>query len=173
MAEHIKMTTPEAKAQVQALRRIVLDTYDRTIKDQPFFVELRAGTLSRERLRGWATNWYAFALEVNTGMATVYHQFVGFFKRHPECEDLIAQKIGEEFTTPALGGHARMLTHLGKVLGVEPQTMIEAELIPEARGPECKSRSLPSAKLARHVGRLPDGRHHSQRELSAWRPSLL
>lgn len=95
MGEHIKMTTPEAKARVQALRRIVLDTYDGTIRDQPFFVELRAGTLSRERLNGWATNWYAFALEVNTGMATVYHQFVGFFKRHPECEDLIAQKIGE------------------------------------------------------------------------------
>jgi pyrroloquinoline quinone (PQQ) biosynthesis protein C len=134
VAEHIKMTTPEAKAQVQALRRIVLDTYDSEIKNLPFFVELRAGTLSRERLKGWATNWYAFALEVNTGMATVYHQFVGFFKRHPECEDLIAQKIGEEFTTPALGGHARMLTHLGKALGVEPHSMIEAELIPEARG---------------------------------------
>ncbi|MBI2209881.1 MAG: iron-containing redox enzyme family protein, partial [Deltaproteobacteria bacterium] len=100
----------------------------------PFFRELRAGTLSRKCLQGWIKNWYTFALEVNTGMATVYHQFVGFFKRHPELEDRIAQKIGEEFTTPALGGHARMLRPLAKALGVEPGEMIEAELIPEARG---------------------------------------
>ena len=134
MAEHIKMTPQEAKAKVAALRSIVLDTYEKEIKSHPFFKELRAGTLEREHLRFWIKNWYAFALEVNTGMATVYHQFVGFFKRHPELEDMIAQKIGEEFTTPALGGHARMLLRLGKALGVEPREMIEAELIPEARG---------------------------------------
>ena len=134
MAEHIRLSPEEAKAKVASLRQIVLDTYEREVKNQPFFKELRAGTLSWEQLRGWIKNWYAFALEVNTGMATVYHQFVGFFKRHPECEDLIAQKIGEEFTTPALGGHARMLLPLGKALGVEPHEMIEAELIPEARG---------------------------------------
>jgi pyrroloquinoline quinone (PQQ) biosynthesis protein C len=134
MAEHVRMSPEEARERVAALRRIVLDAYERTIRDQPFFVELRAGTLPRAKLRGWVINWYAFALEVNTGMATAYHQFVGFFKRHPECEDLIAQKIGEEFTTPALGGHARMLPMLGKAFGVEAQEMIEAQLIPEARG---------------------------------------
>lgn len=134
MAEHIKMTPQEAKTKVAALRRIVLDTYEKEIRNHPFFTELRSGTLERDHLRFWIKNWYAFALEVNTGMATVYHQFVGFFKRHPELEDMIAQKIGEEFTTPALGGHARMLLRLGKALGVEPRDMIEAELIPEARG---------------------------------------
>jgi pyrroloquinoline quinone (PQQ) biosynthesis protein C len=134
MAEHIKMSPQEAKAKVQALRQIVLDTYEKEIRNHPFFTELRAGTLPREYLKFWIKNWYAFALEVNTGMATVYHQFVGFFKRHPELEDLIAQKIGEEFTTPALGGHARMLLSLGKAFGVEPHEMIEAEIIPEARG---------------------------------------
>lgn len=134
MAEHIKMTADEAKRRVAALRQIVIDTYEGEIRSHPFFIDLRAGSLSQKRLRGWITNWYAFALEVNTGMATVYHQFVGFFKRHPECEDLIAQKIGEEFTTPALGGHARMLPKLGRALGVEPRELIEAELIPEARG---------------------------------------
>jgi len=134
MAERMGMSPQEAKQKVAALRKIVLDTYDKEVKDLPFFTELRAGTLPRENLRFWIKNWYAFALEVNTGMACVYHQFVGFFKRHPECEDLIAQKIGEEFTTPALGGHARMVTHLGKAFGVEPHEIIEAELIPEARG---------------------------------------
>ncbi len=134
MAERMGLSPQEAKQKVAALRKIVLDTYDKEVKDLPFFTELRAGTLPRENLRFWIKNWYAFALEVNTGMACVYHQFVGFFKRHPECEDLIAQKIGEEFTTPALGGHARMITRLGKALGVEPHEIIEAELIPEARG---------------------------------------
>lgn len=134
MAEHIKLTPKEAKQRVAALRQIVLDTYAREVKNQPFFQELRSATLSRAKLKGWITNWYTFAIEVNTGMATAYHQFVGFFKRHPECENLLAQKIGEEFTTPAIGGHARMLVPLGKALGVEPGDMIEAELIPEARG---------------------------------------
>lgn len=134
MAEHVRLTPQEAKEKVAALRQVVMDTYEKTIKNQPFFVELRAGTLPRKKLQGWVTNWYAFAVEVNTGMATAYHQFVGFFKRHPECEDLIAQKIGEEFTTPGIGGHARMLPALGRALGVAPQRMIEAELIPEARG---------------------------------------
>jgi pyrroloquinoline quinone (PQQ) biosynthesis protein C len=134
MTGRIQLTPKEAKEKVARLRQIVLDTYDKEIKNHAFFEELRGGTLSRERLKGWITNWYTFAVEVNTGMATVYHQFVGFFKRHPECEDLLAQKIGEEFTTPSIGGHARMLVPLGKAIGVEPREMIEAELIPEARG---------------------------------------
>jgi pyrroloquinoline quinone (PQQ) biosynthesis protein C len=134
MAEHVRLSSQEAKDKVASLRQVVMDTYEKTIKNQPFFVELRDGTLPRTKLRGWVTNWYTFAVEVNTGMATAYHQFVGFFKRHPECEDLVAQKIGEEFTTPGIGGHARMLPALGRALGVEPQQMIEAELIPEARG---------------------------------------
>ena len=45
MAEHVRLSPKEAQAKVAALRRIVLETYDRTIKDQPFFTELRAGTL--------------------------------------------------------------------------------------------------------------------------------
>ncbi|TMA56515.1 MAG: hypothetical protein E6J73_20950, partial [Deltaproteobacteria bacterium] len=116
------------------IRKVILDTYRREVQPSPFFNDLRAGNLSQARLQGWIKNWYSFALEVNTGMATVYHQFVGFFKRHPDLENRIAQKIGEEFTTPAIGGHARMLPILGKALGVSADEMIECELIPEARG---------------------------------------
>ncbi len=134
MTEHSKMTAREAKQKAEAIRKVILDTYHREVQPSPFFNDLRAGNLSQARLKGWITNWYSFALEVNTGMATVYHQFVGFFKRHPDLEDRIAQKIGEEFTTPAIGGHARMLPILGKALGVSADEMIECELIPEARG---------------------------------------
>ena len=134
MAVHRVMTVQEAKLKSAAIRKIILDTYHDEVWPAPFFTDLRAGTLSRPRLQGWIKNWYSFALEVNTGMATSYHQFVGFFKRHPELENRIAQKIGEEFTTPAIGGHARMLPVLGKALGVNPEELIECELIPEARG---------------------------------------
>ena len=96
MAEHIKMTAQEAKQKAEAIRKVILDTYHNEVKPSPFFTDLRAGTLSKARLQGWITNWYSFALEVNTGMATSYHQFVGFFKRHPKLENRIAQKIGEE-----------------------------------------------------------------------------
>jgi len=134
VTDHSKLSAQEAKQKSEAIRKVILDTYHREVKPSPFFADLRAGTMSRERLQGWIKNWYSFALEVNTGMATVYHQFVGFFKRHPELENRIAQKIGEEFTTPAIGGHARMLPILGKALGVSAEEMIECELIPEARG---------------------------------------
>ena len=80
MAEHIKMTEQEAKQKAEGIRKIILDTYKNEVQPSPFFTDLRAGNLSRARLQGWIKNWYAFALEVNTGMATVYHQFVGFFK---------------------------------------------------------------------------------------------
>src|SRR6266566_4004358 len=128
------MTAQEAKQKAETIRKVILDTYRREVQPSPFFNDLRAGNLSQARLQGWIKNWYAFVLEVNTGMATSYHQFVGFFKRHPELENRIAQKIGEEFTTPAIGGHARMLPILGKALGVSADEMIECELIPEARG---------------------------------------
>lgn len=36
MAEHIKMSPQEAKQKVAALRKIVLDTYAKEIKDHPF-----------------------------------------------------------------------------------------------------------------------------------------
>ena len=114
MTEHSKMTAQEAKQKAEAIRKLILDTYHREVQPSPFFTDLRAGTLSRPRLQGWIKNWYSFALEVNTGMGTVYHQFVGFFKRHPALEDRIAQKIGEEFTTPAIGGHARMSLNVEK-----------------------------------------------------------
>src|SRR5437016_7872742 len=78
MAEHIKMTPQEAKQKAEGIRKIILDTYHQEVKPSPFFSELRAGTLSRKQLQGWIKNWYSFALEVNTGMATAYHQFVGF-----------------------------------------------------------------------------------------------
>src|SRR5688572_3279867 len=91
VAEHIKMTAQEAKQKAEAIRKVILDTYHREVQPSPFFTDLRAGTLSRPRLQGWIKNWYSFALEVNTGMATVYHQFVGFFKRHPELENQIGR----------------------------------------------------------------------------------
>src|SRR5437867_13293761 len=103
MAEHIKMTPQEAKQKAERIRKIILDTYYQEVKPSPFFSELRAGTLSRTQLQGWIKNWYSFALEVNTGMATVYNQFVGFFTGHPESEDRIAPKIVQEFTSPAIG----------------------------------------------------------------------
>jgi hypothetical protein len=51
MARHVKLSPAEAKEKVAALRKIVLDTYGKEVKYQPFFKELRAGTLSRERLK--------------------------------------------------------------------------------------------------------------------------
>ena len=43
MAEHIKMSPQEAKKKVAALRKVVLDTYDKEVKNHPFFQDLRPG----------------------------------------------------------------------------------------------------------------------------------
>ena len=43
MAERMAMSPQEAKQTVAALRKIVLDTYDKEIKDLPFFTELPGG----------------------------------------------------------------------------------------------------------------------------------
>ena len=51
MAERMGMGPQEAKQKVAALRKIVLDTYDKEVKGLPFFTELRAGTLPKENLR--------------------------------------------------------------------------------------------------------------------------
>jgi pyrroloquinoline quinone (PQQ) biosynthesis protein C len=62
------MTAQEAKQKAEIIRKVILDTYHNEVKPSPFFTDLRAGTLSRKRLQGWITNWYSFALEVNTGI---------------------------------------------------------------------------------------------------------
>ncbi len=41
MAERMGMSPQEAKQKVQALRKIVLDTYDKEVKDLPFFIVFR------------------------------------------------------------------------------------------------------------------------------------
>ena len=160
MAEHIKMTAQEAKQKAEAIRKVILDTYHREVQPSPFFTDLRAGTLSRPRLQGWIKNWYSFALEVNTGMATVYHQFVGFFKSHPELENRIAQKIGEEFTTPAIGGHARMLPILGKALGVYLRRNDRVRADPRSARPGRLLRPLLDRYPARRMFRRAHGRRN-------------
>ena len=135
VADHIKMTPQEAKQKAEAIRKIILDTYHNEVKPSPFFTDLRAGTLSRSaapgmdqklvflRPRGQHRNGYRLTTSSSA-----------FLNAIPNIENRIAQKIGEEFTTPAIGGHARMLPILGKALGVTAEQMIECELIPEARG---------------------------------------
>jgi hypothetical protein len=58
MAEHIKMTPPEAKREAERIRKIILDTYHKEIEPSPFFTDLRAGARARARLQGWIKNWY-------------------------------------------------------------------------------------------------------------------
>ncbi len=96
------MSPHEAEKKVEEVHRIILATYEKDVKDLPIFAERRAATLSKDYLKFWTKYWYSFAVEVNTGMGTAYPQFVGCFKRHPGCEDRLAQKIGNNLPCPSL-----------------------------------------------------------------------
>ena len=134
VAEHIKMTAQEAKQKAEGIRKVILDTYHNEVKPSPFFSELRAGTLSRKRLQGWIRNWYAFALEVNTGMATLYHQFVGFFDDTPIWKIALHKRSARSSRRRRSEATPACCRFFGKALGVREEEMIECELIPEARG---------------------------------------
>ena len=93
------MTRQEAKAKVAGLRQIVLDTYEKEIRNHPYFRDLRAGTLEKDHLKFWIKNWHAFRSKSTPREWQPSTSVRRFFKRHPD-EDIVAPKIAEKFTTP-------------------------------------------------------------------------
>jgi hypothetical protein len=81
MVEHIKMTAQEAKQKSEVIRKI-FSTHEQ-VKPTPF---LRTAGLDCE---------FVFVRNRSKHRdATVYHEFVGFFKRHPKVKKTDCAKIG-------------------------------------------------------------------------------
>ncbi|HEX9878797.1 MAG TPA: hypothetical protein VGB25_01235, partial [Candidatus Binatia bacterium] len=105
----------------------------RNVLDHPFMLEVTRGTLAREKVQEFFRQWYSFALEVNTSMGTLYHRFNALTRRVPELENLLTDKIADEFGSPGPGGHIRTLEATAQALGVSREELVDARLSPHSR----------------------------------------
>jgi pyrroloquinoline quinone (PQQ) biosynthesis protein C len=130
----VQRLSPEAaEARVDELRALAQQLYRQKLLDHPFTHALRAGTLSRERIRGFILNHWTFSLEINTAKSYAYHRFLPFLKRHPEIYDLIVEQLADELAHPGPGGHIRIQIPLLAAFDLTEEQAAEAILIPEAR----------------------------------------
>jgi len=123
----------EADALVEKLQQLSEDAFERQIFQHQYMKELRAGTLPMSKIKGFFSNWYRFALEINVVKSDGYYQYLGFLERHPECYDLFTEQIADELIHPGPGGHIKMLYLAGSAFGMSREDLVEQQLIPEAR----------------------------------------
>jgi pyrroloquinoline quinone (PQQ) biosynthesis protein C len=123
----------EAAAEVERLRAISARGFERQIYQHPYMKELVAGTLSMARIKGFMSNWYRFALEINTVKSDAYNHFLPWLERHIDCYDLLTEQIADELMHPGPGGHIKMLYLAGQAMGMSREEIVEYPLIPEAR----------------------------------------
>ena len=128
-----KMSSEEAKARVDDLIARQRASFYQSVINHRFNQELFAGELPREKFVGFLRNWFCFAFEINTTIASLVDRYLFFFQRHQDCYDLIAEKVADEFMHPGPGGHVKMFTPLAKAFGMELADLHETRLIPEAR----------------------------------------
>jgi pyrroloquinoline quinone (PQQ) biosynthesis protein C len=121
-------------AWIEDIYRFASRCMEREVLRHPFVEELVQGSLPKEKVQEYFRQWYPFALEINTATGTLYHRFHWLTKRLPELEDLLTQKIADEFGEPGLGGHIRTLEATAAALGVSRRELTEAKLSPHARG---------------------------------------
>ncbi len=100
----------------------------------PFTLELKAGTLPMECIKGWLLNSYAWALEINMSLPYQYYLFHSMLSQRTDLFELLSDRYADEFASPVKGGHQRMMDTLGKALGIELKELKEYQQIPAMRG---------------------------------------
>lgn len=121
--------------------KVVNDTFDEALRraqdrlfSHPFTRELESGTLPIECIRGWLLNSYAWALEINSSAAYKYYLFTDLLNQKVDLMAMLADKRGDEYSTPGRGGHQRTMDVLGKALGLDRKEMQEYKQLPAMRG---------------------------------------
>jgi pyrroloquinoline quinone (PQQ) biosynthesis protein C len=149
----------DAAARVAELRSLAQRAYRAQLLEHPFTQQLRAGTLSRDRIRGFLLNHWTFSLEINTAKSYGYHRWLPFLKRHPEIYDLIVEQLADELAHPGPGGHIRIQIPLLAAFDLTEHDCAEAILIPEARALiDCRVRYFLEAPLAEtYAANLTEG----------------
>jgi pyrroloquinoline quinone (PQQ) biosynthesis protein C len=123
----------DVRAYLAKLEALAAEQVDKYVLQHPFMQDLGQGTLPREKLQEFYRQWYPFALEINTATGALYHRFHWLTKLVPEIEDLLTQKIADEFGEPGPGGHIRTLEATARKLGVTRDELVHTKLSPHAR----------------------------------------
>jgi pyrroloquinoline quinone (PQQ) biosynthesis protein C len=128
-----KYTPEEARKIVDETWDIALGDAFKRVWEHPFTRELDAGTLPIECVRGFVSNWYTAAQEINAASAAGYYASRAFYSQFPDLDESRAEGIADEFTAPGPGGHQRTIEGIAKALGVGREELVNYPLIPEAR----------------------------------------
>ncbi len=123
----------DVSAWMVKMREFAYSCVKRNVLEHPFVRDVTDGKLPKKKVQEFFRQWYSFALEVNTSMGTLYHRFNALTRRLPELEDILTDKIADEFGQPGPGGHIRTLEATAQALGVSRAELVDAKLSPHAR----------------------------------------
>jgi pyrroloquinoline quinone (PQQ) biosynthesis protein C len=118
---------------VLELEQKVDDHIRKRVLQGEFMRELMAGTLPLETFRDWCRHWYTYALEINTAISCLYHRFGWLWRKYPDFEDFISERVSEEAGEPGPGGHIRTFETLGAAIGLTRQDLTTQRLLPGLR----------------------------------------
>ena len=128
------LSEQEAQAYVEALYRKAGQRWQERVREGEFMQRFAAGTLPREVLALFFTNWGAYTIEINTIVACAYHKFLHFFKQHPDLMAAMGEKIADEFMHPKPPGHVLIMMQTAEALGVTREEVCSQPIMAELRG---------------------------------------
>ena len=129
-----KMSREEAKREVDGIWEEVLEDNMRQIWAHRLTQELEAGTLPIEIIKAYAIHQWHWALETNNTLPYLYNTDRDFYRRTPDLEALVFDKVSDEFGTPGPGGHQRMVDQLIFACGFTREEVARYKCLPEMRG---------------------------------------
>ncbi len=116
------------------------DWFDEKTKNHPFKSGARRGRFEEDFINGkvpldflreWAGHSYCFIQLTNTNVAWTLVTYMDLWRRHPDLYNIVAAKVGSEFSDPAPGGHGRTYVKFARYLGVKDDDLFYAKPIPE------------------------------------------
>lgn len=128
-----RLPAVDAKAYTTALRAEMFDRCEKKLSNCEFMRDLKDGQLSKESLTLFWLNWHGFVAEINNIIQCGYQRHIGFFKNHIDLLTVYADKVADELVHPKPPGHLLVVWEQGAIFGLDRQTMIDYEMIPECR----------------------------------------
>lgn len=136
------MDKRQAEAAVDELYRKAGVRWKERVTDSPFMQQLMAGDLPLETIRLFFRNWGAWTIEINTLIASTYHKFLPFFKKHRDLMAPMGEKIADEFIHPKPPGHFLVMMQTAKALGLTEEEVVCQPMLSEFRAKIDFMRSL-------------------------------
>jgi len=97
----------------------------------PFFMDLRAGKLTQDRLKIWLENWYNHVQECDMHRALLWSRHHYILGRYPEMEEIVTERAGKSLNYPYPGGQFSGLRKLSRALGLSHEDLLRSQLRPQ------------------------------------------